>query len=198
MSNPNANDDGSNIENDNAEFVNKNADDQDDQGGSEGADDGDGEMTPENFKKYKELAHNYKIRAEKAERGGKDGKEEVKKPNPSKPAPKTDDFSTKDMYSLIKADVPEEDFERVSNYAKLNKMSIPDALKDEDLQIILKRQSEKRQTANATNMGQRRTGNQKVSDQKLLEDASNGKLPENEEDIDRLVKARFAARKAGK
>lgn len=197
MTIPNAKDDGSNIENDNAEFVNKNADDQDDQGGSEGADDGDEEMTPENFKKYKDLSHNYKIRAEKAEGKLKGGKDEDKKPTPTKPKT-TEEFSTKDMYSLIKADVPEEDFERVGNYAKLNKMSIAEALKDEDLQIILKRQSEKRQTANATNMGQRRTGNQKVSDQKLLEDASNGKLPENEEDIDRLVKARFAARKAGK
>jgi len=198
MTIPNAKDDGSNIENDNAEFVNKNADDQNDQGGSEGADDGEEEMTPENFKKYKELAHNYKIRAEKAERGGKDPKDEGKKPNPTKPNAKTDDFSTKDMYSLIKADVPEEDFERVGNYAKLNKISIAEALKDEDLQIILKRQAEKRETARATNMGQRRTGNQKVSDQKLLEDASKGNLPENEDDIERLAKARIAARKAGK
>lgn len=198
MTIPNAKDDGSNIENDNAEIVNKNADDQNDQGGSEGADDGEEEMTPENFKKYKELAHNYKIRAEKAERGGKDPKDEAKKPNLTKPNAKTDDFSTKDMYSLIKADVPEEDFERVGNYAKLNKISIADALKDEDLQIILKRQAEKRETARATNMGQRRTGNQKVSDQKLLDDASKGNLPENEDDIERLARARIAARKAGK
>lgn len=197
MTIPNAKDDGSNIENDNAEFVNENADDQEDQGGSEGADDEE-EMTPENFKKYKELAHNYKIRAEKAERGGKDPKDEAKKPNLTKPNAKTDDFSTKDMYSLIKADVPEEDFERVGNYAKLNKISIADALKDEDLQIILKRQAEKRETARATNMGQRRTGNQKVSDQKLLDDASKGNLPENEDDIERLARARIAARKAGK
>lgn len=197
MTIPNAKDDGSNIENDNAEFVNKNTDDHEDQGGSEGADDEE-EMTPENFKKYKELAHNYKIRAEKAERGSKETKDEPKKANPTKPNTKTDDFSTKDMYSLIKADIPEEDFERVGNYAKLNKISIADALKDEDLQIILKRQAEKRETAKAANMGQRRTGNQKVSDQKLLEDAQKGNLPENEDDIERLAKARIAARKAGK
>jgi hypothetical protein len=102
------------------------------------------------------------------------------------------------MYSLIKADVPEEDFERVSNYAKLNKMSIPEALKDEDLQLILNRQAEKRQTARATITGQRRAGNQQVSDQKLLENASKGNIPDNEDDIERLAKARIAARKAGK
>lgn len=197
MSNPNANEDGSNFENDNAEVVTKNTEDQNGQSGSEGDDDEE-EMTPENFKKYKELAHNYKIRAEKAEGKGKDGKEEPKKAIPNKSNAKPEDISTKDMYALIKADVPEEDFERVGNYAKLNKISIADALKDEDLQLILKRQSEKRRTARAANMGERRSGNQRVSDQKLLEEASKGNVPDNEDDIERLAKARFAARKAGK
>lgn len=197
MTIPNAKDDGSNIDKDNAEILDKNIDGQDDQDGSEGFDDEE-ELTPENFKKYKDLSHNYKIRAEKAEGKLKGkGEDEPKKPFSNKPK-STEEFSTKDMYSLIKADVPEEDFERVGNYAKLNKMSIAEALKDEDLQLILNRQAEKRATARATITGQRRAGNQKVSDQKLLEDASKGNIPDNEDDIERLARARIAARKAGK
>lgn len=199
MTIPNGKEDASKFQNDDADIETKNQDQDNDQDqGSEGADDEE-EMTPENFKKYKELAHNYKIRAEKAEKGNKgDGKEDAKKQTPAKTNKSDSDFSTKDMYSLIKADVPEEDFERVGNYAKLNKMSIAEALRDEDLQIILKRQAEKRETAKATNMGQRRSGNQKVSDQRLLDDASKGIIPTNEDDIERLAKARIAARKAGK
>jgi hypothetical protein len=198
MNNPNAKDDGSNIQNDDTDIETKNQDQENDQDqGSEGADDEE-ELTPENFKKYKDLSHNYKIRAEKAESKLKgNDKEESKKQtfNKSKSA---DDFSTKDMYSLIKADVPEEDFERVGNYAKLNKLSIAEALKDEDLQLILNRQAEKRATAKATITGQRRAGSQQVSDQKLLENASKGIIPQNEDDIERLAKARIEERKAGK
>lgn len=197
MTIPNGNDDTSDIENDNAEVVDQ---DQDDQDHSEGADD-EVEATPENLKKFKDLANNYKIRAEKAEGKLKDKNPdgESKKPQPQKKSSnETDKLSFKDSVAIIKADVPEEDIDRVISFAKLENISVSEALKNDDLKLLLERRAEKRATANATQVGQRRSGNQRVSEQKLLENLAKGEVPENDDDIDRLARARVAARKKGK
>ena len=129
--------------------------------------------------KAEELAHNYKIRAEKAE-------------SKSKEAPKVapNDLSSKDTIALIRADVADEDIEEVVEYAKLKKISVTDALKTNIMKTILEQKREERTVASATNTGTARRSNTRVSDEVLLDKASKGTLPETEEDMARLFNAR--------
>lgn len=59
-------------------------------------------------------------------------------------------LSTKDLYHLVKANVPEEDLGEVTEYAKLKNISIPEALNSNIVKAILKDKSETRKTAEAT------------------------------------------------
>jgi hypothetical protein len=54
----------------------------------------------------------------------------------------------------------------------------------------LAQKNEERTVAQATNTGAARRGSSKVSDEKLLELASKGQLPDSDEEIARLYKLR--------
>lgn len=108
---------------------------------------------------------------------------------------KTNNLSNADMYTLIKADVPEQDIQDVVEYATLKKISIADALKSPIVKNILKEKSDERKIEEGTHSGASRRGNTTVNDDTLLENARNGKMPENEADMDRLIAARLKAKK---
>ena len=136
-------------------------------------------------KKAKELADNYKVRAEKAERAAKT-KTEVK------PEVKIEAPSLKDYVALKNADIHEDDVEDVIEYAKFKKISISNALKSTVVKATLKEKEEMRTTAQATNTGKTRGGNSKVSGEALLEKASKtGEIPEDDKSLDEMLNSRY-------
>ena len=128
--------------------------------------------------KAEELANNYKIRAEKAEKGNK------------KPPTAPSVTSTKDLLALMEAKVSDEDIEEVEDYAKYKGISISEALKSSTVKTLLAERREKRDVANATNTGSARRSPSKQSDDVLISKASKGEMPESSEDIARLIRAR--------
>lgn len=131
--------------------------------------------------KAEELANNYKIRAEKAER--KPEKVETTKVAPKK----SSDLSTLDIIAITKADIEPEDVDEVVRYAKFENISISEALKTPVVQTILSQKKEMRQTALATSTGSTRRGSSQISDNQLLANAAKGILPDSDADIDRLA-----------
>ncbi len=142
----------------------------------------------EKSKKNEELATNYKIRAEKAEKG--------KPKDVDENTTKTDsNLSTTDLYSLMTAKVPQEDVDEVVKSAKLLGKSIPEALADETVQAILNTRAEHRTTAKATNTQVARSGAKRVTDQEILDKASKGDFPDKGSDEATRL---FWARRGGK
>jgi hypothetical protein len=114
----------------------------------------------------------------------------------AKPAPSdTPGLSLADSHALLKADVHEDDIERVEKFAKSEGISIRDALKSDELKAILTVRAEKRSTANAANVSNVRRGPAKVTDETLIANANSGKLPDSDDDIARLVEAKARASK---
>lgn len=134
--------------------------------------------------KARELANNYKVRAEKAERLAKSVK------TPEAPKPVSGDLSTKDIYALMEAKVPEEDIQDVQEYAQLKKISVAEALKSSVVKTILADKTEQRNTALAANVGTSKRGSGKTSPDILLAKARKGELPTSDDDIERLIQAR--------
>ena len=137
--------------------------------------------------KEAELAKNYKIRAEKAERLAKS--EKISEPK-AKPSKADGELSTKDIYALMEAKVAEEDIDKVQEIAKLKGISVSEALKLSLTKQILSDEIEQRNTASAANVGGSKRGSGKVPDDVLLANASKGNLPENDADLERLIKLR--------
>lgn len=98
--------------------------------------------------------------------------------------------STEDLYALMGAKVPQEDIGEVKDYAKYKGISIAEALKSTVVVQLLADKAEKRNIAEATHTGGSRRTNGQVSDDALVINASNGKLPESDDDIARLAQAR--------
>src|SRR3990167_2232741 len=145
--------------------------------------------------KQMELAFNYKIRAEKAEK-------KVKKTSvplegtPKKPeeeeTPKFSNYSLKDIRAL--SGVHDEDVERVEKFAKTENISIGAALENDDLKAILRNRDEQRKIAAAVNTGGGKRGTSKVTGEELLDEAVEGKFPESDESWDKIAEARLKKR----
>lgn len=143
-------------------------------------------------KKAEELATNYKIRAEKAEKIAKGKTSE--KPQ-EKPEQDSSNLSSKDTIALMNAKVHEDDIEEVQEIAKLKKISVAEALKLDLTKTVLAQKAEFRKTADATNTQASRKGATKISEDKLQENLSKGEIPEKGSDeAERL----FWARRGGK
>lgn len=99
-------------------------------------------------------------------------------------------LSSSDLLAVMNAKVHEDDMERVEKFAKMEGVSIKEALKNPELKAILSLREEQRNTANATNISNVRRGSVKVSDEQIVADASRGKLPEDDDAIARLVAAK--------
>lgn len=134
--------------------------------------------------KAEEIANNQRIRAEKAER--KD-KSEVA---PKKDSPQSGSLSQEDLYAMLQANVAQEDLDVVKKFAKLDGISISEALKSSTLKTILNDKVEERNTARATSTGNSKRISHKVSDDALLDNFKKGVAPESDDDIARLVKLR--------
>lgn len=128
-------------------------------------------------RKNGELAENYKIRAEKAELLLKGKKPPTGGAPATEPANDEPTLSYLDNYALTQANVQPEDVEEVVKASKLLNKSIPETLKDETFLAVLKDRVEKRATANATNTRTQRPTTGKVSDEEVLKQASEGKIP---------------------
>jgi len=69
--------------------------------------------------------------------------------------------------------------------------AIAEAIKDPTIKAKLVEKQDERATAEATNTKGGSKGNSKVSSASMLNNASKGKLPESDGDMDKLVAARF-------
>lgn len=169
-----------------------NQDHNDDDQNNDGGDDGEDtvETLKEKLAKAQKAYEDQKKRAEKAE--GKSSENKDNKKVEFKKNAKADDLSPKDLYALMENKVPKEDVDDVVRYARFSKVSIEEALDSDFVKRLLADKSEKRATARATNIGYNRRGSGKVSEQALLQKASqNGELPESDDDLDRLIAARL-------
>ena len=138
------------------------------------------------YQKEKERAENQKIRAEKAEKLAKQKPSETSK----QVTPELDNATLARIYGI-----EEEDFEEVLDMAKFKKLSIAETLKLGATKAILAEKAEFRKTAEVSNTGNARRGASKVSDDVLLKNLEEGKIPEaGSEEAERL----FWARRGGK
>lgn len=131
----------------------------------------------ERAEKAEELANNYKIRAEKAER-----------------EPKTtvtpDGLSSRDVLYLAKADIHTDDVDEVLEYAK--KMGVSIAKAHEFYTPILDTRAKERKSAAATNTKGSARGTAKESAEDILEKAEKGEVLESDSDMQKLFSARIA------
>ena len=93
--------------------------------------------------KHKELADNYKTRAENAER-------DLKKLRPADAKKGDDDLSKKDLYALMQAKIPEDDVDDITEFAKFKGITVTEALKSNVVKTMLADKAETRRTAEAT------------------------------------------------
>ena len=144
--------------------------------------------------KTRELANNYKIRAEKAERLLKQ-KSDVKPAEDVKPQNDVA-LTPKDYLALTEHKIGSEDFDEVLRLSKLLGKTIAETVKDKTAKIILEQRAEERATAIAASTGTSRRGAKTDSDSDVLEKFSKGHISEKDEDIEKLVRARIAQKKA--
>lgn len=133
--------------------------------------------------KAKEVAHNQKIRAEKAEAKLKNGTKEVVKES-------SNALTIKDQMALFNAKVNEDDIEEVLDYAKYRNISVAEALKSTVIKATLAEKEEFRNSAKASIAGNQRRGVAKITEETILNNAQKGNLPESDEDIQKLFLAR--------
>jgi len=133
--------------------------------------------------KAEEVAQNQKIRAEKAEAEAKAKKEPVRTGNLT--------LNAGDLMAIKNADIDPEGMDIVEKYARDNNLSLREAIAHPHVKAILSVEKELKTTAIAANVEGVRRGTIKVSDDTLLKNADAGKLPDADDDIERLVAARF-------
>ena len=129
-------------------------------------------------------------RMKQAEQEAKELKIKLSKTSVETPKKVSSELSTKDIYALMEAKVPEQDIDKVQEIAKLKGISVSEAIKLPLTKQILSDEAEQRQTASASNVGSSRRSSTKISDEVLLEKAQKGEMPENETDFERLFNAR--------
>lgn len=101
-------------------------------------------------------------------------------------------LTTKDIFVLVDAKVPQDDIDEVVEYANFKKISVAEALKTPTIKSMLGEKAEQRNTALASNTKSSARGSGRITDEQLLENARKGKMPESEEDLARLFRARKA------
>lgn len=97
-------------------------------------------------------------------------------PKPTINVQGTEDIAKTELYSLVKANVPDEDVNEVVIYARSHQMTVTEALKTPEVKAILGVKQEYRKTAEAANMKNARYGSSKPSDEQVLAEVAEGKL----------------------
>jgi len=155
--------------------------------------------------KAKELAENYKIRAEKAEAESKELKAKVEVESSKKleeeelPKKPQENETPKNEYSLqdIRAlgDVHDDDVESVVEWAKFKKISIAEAKKTSEIQTLMREKTEERATAEAANTGGGKRVTSKTTIKELLKKAEKGDLADlDDDDFGKIAEARLKAK----
>ena len=148
------------------------------------------ELTPEVIADLKAKA----AKADELEQKNKQLFERAKKAEAAKgssDAP-ADALSTKDVLYLAKADVHEDDVNEVLDWAKFKKISVSEAHKQ--LTATLQVKAEQRKSAETANVANVRRSSTKATPEILLQNAQAGKLPDNDDDIARLIEAKSRAK----
>lgn len=146
------------------------------------------EEVKQRLAKAEELAGNYKIRAEKAEAKAKE--------KPIEKSAEHKELTSKDVLTLASNGITnDEDVELVEKWANFNGKPIREILKDDTLQSILSKRQEERKTASATQTKGGAGGSSKLSGEALLEKANRGQYPTEEADIERMIAAKFEAKR---
>ena len=99
---------------------------------------------------------------------------------------KQGDLSYLDMIAITKSNIEIDDIGAVTKFAKMEGISVQEALKSDELKAILNVKAEKRNVSQASHSGASRRSSAKLSDDALLANASKGTLPESDEDLNRL------------
>jgi hypothetical protein len=139
----------------------------------------DREADPEALKQELQALYeqNRKLKGFKRDKDGKWVKKDTLQVAP-KEQKVSEDVTRTELYSLMKANVPEEDTNEVVIFAKSHGMNVTEALKDNRLKAILKVNDEYRKSAEVANTKNARYGTNKVSDEQVLADMAEGKLPD--------------------
>lgn len=105
-----------------------------------------------------------------------------------KPAEAKGDLPSEDIIYLSKADIHEDDIKEVVNYAKKMGLGVKEA--HAFYKPILKERAEMRKTAEVSNTGTSRRSTSKPSDADLLKKAQEGELPEDPDEIARIMRVK--------
>lgn len=111
------------------------------------------------------------------------------------PAPANGDLSQTDLYALIKGDVAESDIQEVTDYAKLKGITVSEALNTPVMKTILEDNAETRTVANASNTGSTKRSQKQASEEALLKNARDGKMPTSDAEMERLIDAKLEDRR---
>jgi hypothetical protein len=159
--------------------------------GDEDALEPQGDESNEELAKLKEIAENQKIRAEKAERELK----EMKEVKPQE-TPREDFLSQSDMIALIKEDIEDDGLiDEVKTFAKLKNITVKEALKSSVMRAVIAERKEELATAEATAIGNKRSGGRAETPEELISKARAGNVPETDDGIEKLVEARFQSKR---
>lgn len=93
------------------------------------------------------------------------------------------ELSQKELYTLMRNNVHEEDVDEVVEYAKLKNIPVDDALKSSVIKAILKDKEETRKTAEVSNTGTTRKSATSKDADTLVGKARKGDLPDSPEDM---------------
>lgn len=99
----------------------------------------------------------------------------------SAPAPTANDNSgmtQSDIIAIAKSDIHDEDIERVTKFAKMEGISVKDALGHDDMKAILERRSETRRVASASNTKGSQGSTSTPTGETLAREAASGRMPD--------------------
>ena len=112
-----------------------------------------------------------------------------KKKESKKPAEKkmqeasSSELSQKELYTLMRSNVHEDDVDEVVEYAKLKNIGVDEALKSSVIKAILKDKEETRKTAEVSNTGNTRKGSTSKDTDTLVGKAMKGEIPNDPADM---------------
>lgn len=105
-------------------------------------------------------------------------------------------ITTEELYSLVRAGVPDEDTKEVKLYARSHGIDITTALKMEEVKSLLRVREEIRKSAEAAAISGSRRGSLKPTGDELIEKARSGQLPNTSKGMAEIARARIEVRKA--
>lgn len=152
------------------------------------------EDIPEDETDWKAEALKYKAIAERKSKQADKAKELPKQEAPAPAENKQEaDLTAKDAIVLMKSGVDnDEDIDEVVQFAKFRNIPISEALKSPVVKTLLAQKAEERKTAEAASTAGSRRGTSKPSTATILDNALNGKLPD---DPVELARAQMEQRK---